>query len=487
VGEDVVPWPVFTLLDVFALLPLDARLLCRGVCRCWRARLCTRSLWTTLDASIDEHRLCLEKLPTGGLLLAAAEQAGWQVTVLDLRHSCVTVLDLVTLVAAVSASLRELRLGGCSLRDPPDLLTARNRLACVLQVPAPALRVVEVDVDGVDLATAGAMLRREPPLYAALHMCSLSVRALDQDGAALLQFARDLAAHGAASLRTLQVWGTRYDTAPAALDALVDAAIAAGVASFSVSGMTLDAAARLLEGGALRTLKISCAEGQDDTFFAEPALGRFCAALRGSRLEQLNIGSASRQPPLHADDNDGDSGDETAEDGVRYASPFFPQVLPYAARMWDCGAGAAIVGACVEHPTLRELSLCNHPATADAGAARAAAGAALGRLVVANAPALQNLSLRNSRLGDVGMAPIFDALACNTHLDGLDVAHADMSDELLRTRVLAAVRANTSLRGLNMCEGARARRGVRFADYAWTEAVELVSQRQQQEWLQCSM
>jgi hypothetical protein len=259
--------------------------------------------------SFDERRLCLDRRLTVGLLLAAAEQAGWQVTVLDLRHCSIDVLDLVTLVAAVSASLHELRLGGCYLRDPPDLLTRRDRLACVLEVPAPALRLVEADVEDVDLARAGAMLRREPPLYAALRVRSLVAHAREQDdAAALLQFARDLAAHGA-PVGTLQVWGTRFDTAPAALDVLVDAAVAVGVTSFNVSGVTLDAAARLLEAGALRTLHFTCAEGQDDTFFAEPALSRFCAALQRSRLEQLTIDSVCKKPPLWVEEESDGSAD----------------------------------------------------------------------------------------------------------------------------------------------------------------------------------
>jgi hypothetical protein len=162
--------------------------------------------------------------------------------------------------------------------------------------------------------------------------------------------------------------------------------------------------------------------------------------------------------------------------------PRMPELMPYAARMWDCGAGEAIVSACVAHPTLQELSLDHHPASADAVAARAGAGTALGRLVAANVPALHTLSLRHSRLGDIGVTSMFDALARNTHLLTLQMENADVSDELARTRVLAAARANESLRTLGLWEGECVRKGMHHAEHSWAAAAEVASQRQRADW-----
>jgi hypothetical protein len=93
------------------------------------------------------------------------------------------------------------------------------------------------------------------------------------------------------------------------------------------------------------------------------------------------------------------------------------------------------------------LSLHNNHVPA---AHRAAAGAALGALVAANAPALQELDAAYSWLADEGLGPLVDALPGNTHLRKLllsEEAHG-MSEAFARDRLLPAVRANASLRYL---------------------------------------
>jgi hypothetical protein len=106
----------------------------------------------------------------------------------------------------------------------------------------------------------------------------------------------------------------------------------------------------------------------------------------------------------------------------------------------------------------------------DVGTARQeAAGAALGALVAANAPALTELNASYSNLRDAGLRPLFAALPHNTHLRSLSVAYNAMSAELARDVLLSAVRANTSLRQL---------RAVRFGTHAIAdEAEELVAAR----------
>jgi hypothetical protein len=80
--------------------------------------------------------------------------------------------------------------------------------------------------------------------------------------------------------------------------------------------------------------------------------------------------------------------------------------------------------------------------------APAAAGAALGALVAANAPALRVLNVSGCHLDDTSMGPLVDALARNTHLQELVLYNTippRMSDAFARERLLPAVRANASL------------------------------------------
>jgi hypothetical protein len=77
----------------------------------------------------------------------------------------------------------------------------------------------------------------------------------------------------------------------------------------------------------------------------------------------------------------------------------------------------------------------------------AAAGAAFGALVAANAPALTDLSVA-CNLRDDHLRPLLNALRTNTHLRALDVAASDISAAFVRDVLLPAVRANTSLRCL---------------------------------------
>jgi hypothetical protein len=83
---------------------------------------------------------------------------------------------------------------------------------------------------------------------------------------------------------------------------------------------------------------------------------------------------------------------------------------------------------------------------------QAAAGAALGALVAANAPALHELDVSWSELADAGLGPLVDALPRNTHLRTLNLSDGDgqgMSEAFVRDRLLPAVRANSSLRELD--------------------------------------
>ncbi len=109
----------------------------------------------------------------------------------------------------------------------------------------------------------------------------------------------------------------------------------------------------------------------------------------------------------------------------------------------DVAAAAALVGALTAHPTVQKLDLSyNYNAEDLTPAAMATAGAALGALVAANAPALRELRLEGSDLTDDGLGPLVDALPANTHLRLLVYGDNAITEAFERERLLPAVRAN---------------------------------------------
>jgi hypothetical protein len=114
----------------------------------------------------------------------------------------------------------------------------------------------------------------------------------------------------------------------------------------------------------------------------------------------------------------------------------------------DAAATAALLGSLTAHASLQKLDLSyNYSAHGHAPAdALAAAGAVLGALVVANAPALRELNLCVCHLTDDGLGPVVDALPANTHLRVLDCRYNQLSEAFKRERLLPAVRANPWLK-----------------------------------------
>jgi hypothetical protein len=111
-------------------------------------------------------------------------------------------------------------------------------------------------------------------------------------------------------------------------------------------------------------------------------------------------------------------------------------------------ATVGLLDAVSAHPSLRTLNftvLSLHRC----GEFQATAGAALSRLLLADAPALQTLRISSCGLGDAGLGPLFDALPRNTHLRTLHCCENDVSEAFARDVLLPAVRANTSLRELH--------------------------------------
>jgi hypothetical protein len=243
--------PLSLALAIFALLPVDARLRCRKVCRGWRAVLRERSLWLRLDVSEASGGLAL--LPaTNALLRAAAARAGGQLQSLNVTEGPVITREaLMAVLTANAGALRELRvwradLSFLRLADAESLLRA-----------APQLRVFDADVACNSMADAQRLLRNEGA-FAPLRLRKLLVNFDTQTDASVLSLATDVVAH--VSLPDLHLYGAPLDT-PVALDAIVAVALAKRLnvlvlVNCGLSPASAPARARLLGSDALRSLLI---------------------------------------------------------------------------------------------------------------------------------------------------------------------------------------------------------------------------------------
>jgi hypothetical protein len=401
------PLPLSVVLHIFSLLPVDCRLRCAEVCRGWRSVLLERSLWTRLELT-EESGVHLPYRYGGhtlnALLRCAAARAGGGLQSLHIEVDYVTPQALLAVAAANAGALEELRtyvesthgLGFTSLVRAEALLRA-----------APLLRVFATDLhcEMTDVQAVRRALRDEAP-FGPLRVRQLDVHLdnEDEDEAGVVAFAADVAGH--ASLRGLFLQYVPLSTA-AALDAMVDAALARRLQSVELfSCQLLPASARALArllGGALTSLNCSHADLLD-----APGAAVLAAALRAnSTLTSLT--------------------------------------LEHAGVLQDVAAGAELLGGLTGHASLRELYIRDNIAPL---ADQAAVGAALGTLVVANAPALTVLDVSDCALGDDGLRALLEALPQNTHLRRLDCSYNGMSEACARDVLLPAVRANTSLRML---------------------------------------
>jgi hypothetical protein len=343
---------------------------------------------------------------------------------------------LLAVVTANSASLRELhmRCNGVHVGGwPADEVEALLRAA-------PGLRACHAAVDTNDVAVARAMLRAEPP-FAGLRLESLTVGSNENEyediafnADAVLALAADLAV--CPFIRQLVLWDAALHV-PVAMDALADAALARRLHTLQLIGHGLSAAsapalARLLGGGALAELEVL---GAHDLFLDAPAAEVLANALRAcSTLTTLKLGDVD---------------------------------------LWHTpGAATAVLRALTGHASLRTLDLSDSWAD---GADSATTGAALGALVGANAPALTELDVSCSDLGDTVLRPLFDALPANTHLAKLKCGGNDGTEVFACDVLLPAVRANGSLLQLS-CTSQRATASA-AAKQALAEAEALVAQR----------
>jgi hypothetical protein len=391
---------------------VDLRARCACVCRGWRATLSERSLWTRLDVS---HTSGVSIAVTDELLRGAAARAGGGLQVLDVsRCAAVSQATLLAVVTANAGALHEVRVchGACVSINLGFNLRAANLLSVgyteTLLRSAPQLRVLDAGVSCGSVADARRALCAEG-LLAPLRIHGLRVGAAGAVAEAdFLELASDIVSH--AWLQQLCL--VRALPTPAALEAMVDAALTRRLAALQFACCRLTAA-------------------------SAPALARL---LSGRGITELLVwGGGAALLDAHAA--------ALLADALR-ANATLTSLQLAEVQLWnDMAAANTLLGALTAHPSLRTLSLFdNGVQEADCPAV----GTALGALLAANSPALTELDVEMCWLRDAGMAPLFEALPANTHLRTLNCLGNGITDALARVVLLPAVRANASLRVLRM-------------------------------------
>jgi len=404
--------------SVLRLLPLDTRLRAREVCRGWRFFLKDVCFWTHVDLSANcsvNPRLLLDSRLGLSLLRAACVRAKgsllsvdlsgveeeWEDRVQDEWEDEPVPLVLQWLDSASAANKASLRdLVAPHMRLIVDHVTALCRALPLCRVHC------FVYCNAVE---ALPLLRCEPP-FALLSIHELCVLG-DVDGdQAVLDLASALSVYQGMEKLTLSYVPL---TTRAVVDALMDAAISAGIkdVSFVGCGLTqtaLPALTRLIQSPGFESLEVW---NDGRTLFEGPAVPAFCEALRNcTSLKALELNS------LH---------------------------------LWDDTAAATQLIAAMEGlPALHTVTLPWNP-TNGSPAVQRAAGECLARLI-ARSTSLRDLGVYGSWWAEAGMTPIFEALRGNTVLVELSFGPIDeeLSPEFARDVVLPAVCANTSLRRL---------------------------------------
>jgi hypothetical protein len=416
--------------EVFARAPVDARARAACVCHAWCDVLSERSLWTRLDLS-RKSGVARERV-TDALLRGAAAKARGGLTALDVSEcDQLTHEVLLEVVAANAGALTELHASVGLGRLPA---TAQHIEA--LLGAAPLLRVCLAEARA-DAAAASRMLRNEPP-FGPLRLHTLCVlRPWPGGEADVLVLAGGLTASASSLSRLVLI------TAPLAehssLDAVVDAVLARRLPNRTLFEPSLTAASvpalvRLLSGSALSTFNL-----------------------------MYNYDVTLLQP--------GPEGSAALLAAALRANTTLTELCLLRANVWhDAAAGETLLQGLTAHPSVQTVNLgLNEVADAD----RARAGASLGALVAANAPALNELIIFRCALGDEGLGPLVDALAANAHLRKLECSCNGMSVAFALERLQPALLANTSLRELMLV----GKDDADAASLTLRQLVQLVAQR----------
>jgi hypothetical protein len=303
---------------------------------------------------------------------------------------------------------------------------------------APGLTLLAADVCcGADDA---ARMCRNDGVFRVLRLGKLLVEEGVRTAESLQALCAAAAEH--ASLDGLGVFDAPLVTPLTSLDALVSLALARSLAALvlvncALSRAALPALTRLVAGG-VRELHIFREEAQlefwqvDDDEDDEDAwaasgllsdaalLAPLCAALRASRaLRSLTLSD------LH---------------------------------LWrNADVVAALFGALSGHASLEALDVAHNNDAGPAHRARAA-GAALGALLAADAPALRDVDARSCGLGNAGAAALLAGLASNTRLRSLSVSGNGLTEAAARNHLLPAVRGHAALRELDAGSDSRSSR-----------------------------
>jgi hypothetical protein len=405
--------PHAVTLLIFARLPVHAKLRAAAVCRAWRTTLAERSLWMALDLSPGSG--VPRRLVTDGLLLAAAARArnrGPGLESLDISDCPgLTPRGLQLVLRAHDTTLRVLRM--CNARAEPwrgvPYVVAQSHVLreCHLNVRCRGLNVARV--------LGGE--REYAPLR--VHQLNVSCTDLATADAFVANVVPFLATH--ASLTRLALRRAPLNVV-AALDAVVDAALARGMTFLSLCEGSLHPAslsslARLLRGNTtLTTLVIRGEDAPMIRFFGNEALTQLFA------------------------------------DALRSNTTLTSLTLHHVGLWTSFPSARALLGALTGHVSLTALHLTsnlsqeNDDTTAD--------GELIAALLSANPPpALTHLDVSDCGFEDGSMQPLLMAAARSTRLRSLYAGGNEVRDDaFMRDEMLPAVRANSSLRTLQLGE-----------------------------------
>jgi hypothetical protein len=396
--------PHAVALLIFAQLPVHTRLRAAAVCRAWRTTLLERSLWSSLDLSPAGG--VPRRFVTDGLLAAAAVRAGNSLHTLDVSDCPrLTHHELHLLLRAHGATLRVLRM--CDARAQPwnDVL--------LLLTASRALRECHVNLSCRGDYVAGLLGAGDETSCLRVHQLNVSCTDVATADEFVANIMPALASH--ASLTRLALLRAPLNVT-AALDAVVDAALARGMTFLSLCecGLrpeSLPSLARLLRGNtALTTLVIRGVDALGDLFRDEAQVQAFADALRSNAtLSSLTL---------------------------------------HRVGLWRFNLHAqSLLDALTGHNSIAALHLSDNLSYAGG----ATPCALIASLISANVPALTHLDVSGCYFTDGNTRPILMAAACSMRLRSLFASGNYMMDvAFMRDELLPAVRANSSLRMLQL-------------------------------------
>jgi hypothetical protein len=428
---------------IFSLVPVDVRLRCLEVCFSWNMLLrFNPAVWASLDFSPAGGVV----RPNNAMLAAAAAHASSKLDLLDVSGCAkhISLRAVTRLFRRVfdddvdELMVRKLRVSdfhifwstGDAFSDflhhvshhthgdaehwlEADALCSTRASACNLlsglrfrhRPGMVRIRHLFLSDRGVDASGALVLPRKDEELFRSVDV----LRAADVEA-----FASAVAAHEPLTELHMRDHAT-LDAG--ALAVLVDAALTRHLRALTLCFRAFEGAgvalARLLAGSGLQELTIASSGAA--LFAADEDTVALCVAIRGNRALTL----------------------------LRFAN----------VSLWERpDAAVALLAACTSHPTLRALDVAHNRVPTEH---HLAAGAALGALVAADAPALKRLDVSNTALDADGLRPLMDALPRNAQLLELCCAR-NFSDTaaasaFCRATLQPAVLANASLRKLDMC------------------------------------